>query len=150
MISTRRRFLALSFTLLAPAAAVAQDTNAQAIQITETGTHYVLTVPTSRLVFRRPKGDLVQAKAPTSGATNHPGYFHFTDQNAPYNISGWFEPQQGYAGAQKFWASEMAGRNKQLPPPRNVAFAKTGGWETITYDVTLAVGPGLTHPTLPP
>jgi hypothetical protein len=149
MISTRRRIFALSFALLAPAAAWAQDAGTtarpDAIQITQTGTHYVLTVPVSRLVMRLPKGNLVQANPGTGGGTSSPRYFYFKDREAPFIISGWFESQDGFTGVQRFWASEMAAWNKQLPSPQNVAFAKTGSWETITYDLTNPAVRGITN-----
>src|SRR5262249_24378591 len=108
MISTRRQVLALPFALLAPAAAFAQDagTNARtdAIQITQTGTHYMLTAPLSRLVMRLPTGNVVQQKPFAGAATSSPRYFYFTGREAPFiiSISGRFESQDGFTGLEKF------------------------------------------------
>jgi hypothetical protein len=106
-----------------------------AIQITQTNTHYVLTVPASRLVMQFPKGTFSPADRETGGATNSPRYFSFRDRDLPLIISGWFEPAQGFAGIQDFWAKETAAWNKQLAPPQNVAFSKNGGWEVVAYEI---------------
>jgi len=113
-----------------------------ALQITQTNTHYVVTAPVSRLVMQFPKGTFSPADRGTGGATNSPRYFSFKDQDLPLIVSGWFEPQQGFTGIQKFWASEVAAWNKQLPPPQNVAFSKNGGWEVVAYDIPV---PNLTN-----
>jgi len=113
-----------------------------AIQITQTNTNYVLTAPVSRLVMQIPKGTLLPSDRETGGATNSPRYFSFRDRDLPLIVSGWFEPAQGFAGIQKFWANEVAGWNKQLPPPQNVAFAKNGSWEVVAYDLPV---PNLTN-----
>jgi len=116
-----------------------------AIQITQTDTHYVLTVPVSRLVMQFPKGTLVLADPETGGGTSSPRYFYFKDRESPLIASGWFESQQGFAGIQKFWADEVASWNNRLPAPQNVAFSKTGGWETIAYEIPV---PGVTNTNL--
>src|SRR5262249_15111007 len=124
-------------------------TNARtdAIQITQTGTHYVLTAPLSRLVMRLPTGNVVQQKPFAGAATSSPRYFYFTGREAPFiiSISGRFESQDGFTGLEKFWASEMAAWKKQALPPLNVAFAKAGGWETITYDLMVPGVPEVTQ-----
>ena len=116
-----------------------------AIQITQSDTHYVLTVPVSRLVMQFPKGTLVLADPESGGGTNSPRYFYFKDRESPLIASGWFESQQGFAGIRKFWADEVASWNKRLPEPQNVAFSKQGGWETIAYDFAVA---GVTNTNL--
>jgi hypothetical protein len=106
-----------------------------AIQITQTNTHYVLTAPVSRLVMQIPKNTLLPAERETGGATSSPRYFSFKDRELPLIVSGWFEPEQSFAGIQKLWADEVAGWNKQLAPPQDVAFSKNGRWEVIAYEI---------------
>jgi hypothetical protein len=113
-----------------------------AIQITQTSTHYALTVPASRLVMQFPKGTFSPADRDTGGATSSPRYFSFKDRDLPFIVSGWFEPAKGFAGIQDFWAKETAQWNKQLPPPQNVAISKNGGWEVVAYEIPV---PNLTN-----
>jgi len=120
----------------------ASNARPDAIQIVQTDTHYVLTVPVSRLVMQFPKGTFVLAENEGGGATSSPRYFAFKDRELPLIASGWFESQQGFAGIQKFWADELAAWNKKLPPPQNVAFSEAGGWETIAYELTV---PGINN-----
>ncbi len=139
MISPRLQQLAFSCALLVTGSASAQEAGVSgrpdAIQVTQTGTHYVLTVPVSRLVMQFPKGALVLAQPDAGGATRSPRYFYFQDREASLIASGWFESEQGFVGIQKFWDDEVASWNKRLPAPQNVAFSKKTGWETIAYEV---------------
>jgi hypothetical protein len=148
-ISPRLRHLACAFALLATGSASAQEAGVSgrphAIQITQTGTHYVLAVPVSRLVMQFPKGALVPASPDTGGATRSPRYFYFQDRDTALIVSGWFEPQQAFAGIQKFWDDEVASWNKKLPAPQDVAFSKNRGWETIAYEVPV---PSITNTNL--
>jgi len=120
---------------VSPSSAGAAAGRPDAIQITQTDTHYVLTVPLSRLVMQFPKSTLVLVDRQIGGGTNSPRYFYFKDRESPFIASGWFESQQAFAGIQKFWADEVASWNQRLPAPQNVAFSKTGGWETIAYEI---------------
>jgi hypothetical protein len=105
-----------------------------AIQITQTGTHYVLSVPVSRLVMQFPKSTLQPAELEKRGAANSPRYFSFRHRELPLIVSGWFEPEQNFAGIQKLWANELAGWNK-VAPPQDVAFSKNGLWEVVAYEI---------------
>jgi len=108
-----------------------------AIQITRTDAHYVLTVPLSRLVMEFPKGDFVLTDRDMGGETSNPRYFYFQGRESPLIISGWFASQQSYVGIQKFWADELASaKQRGLPQPQNVTFSKKGGWETIAFELT--------------
>jgi hypothetical protein len=94
-------------------------------------------------VMQFPKNTLVPSDRDTGGAANSPRYFAFKDRDLPLFVSGWFEPAQGFAGIQKFWAEEVATwKNKGLPQPQNVAFSKSGGWEAVAYDMPV---PNLTN-----
>jgi len=106
-----------------------------AIQITQTNTHYVLSAPGSRLVMQIPNNRLLPVKLEAGGGTNSPRYFSFKDRELPLIVSGWFEPEQDFAGIQKFWAGQMAAWNKQVVQPQDVAFSKNGRWEVIAYEI---------------
>jgi hypothetical protein len=116
-----------------------------AIQITQTNTHYVLSVPVSRLVLQFPNNRLLPTKLDAGGGTNSPRYFSFKDRELPLIVSGWFEPEQNFAGIQKFWAGEMAAWNKQVAQPKDVAFSKNGRWEVIAYEIPV---PNITNSNL--
>jgi hypothetical protein len=105
-----------------------------AIQITQTNTHFVLSTPVSRLVMQIPKSTLQTVELEKRGAANSPRYFSFKDRELPLIISGWFEPEQNFAGIQKLWANESAGWSK-LAPPQDVAFSKNGRWEVVAYEI---------------
>jgi len=113
-----------------PAAAAPRD---DALQLTEKGDAYELAVPVSRLVMTIPKDGLERSANPAG--TDHPRYFHFT--SAGLNVSGWFEPAQGYSGIEEFWKKESAAWNKALPAPSDVSFSKVGNWDVVAYDLKL-------------
>jgi len=106
-----------------------------AIQITRTDTHYVLTVPLSRLVMQFPKGDLVLTDRDMGGETGSPRYFYFQGRESSLIVSGWFASQERFVGVRKFWADEVASaKQRGLPQPQNVTFSKKGGWETVAFE----------------
>jgi len=111
------------------------------IQINETASDYVLTVPASRLIMTLSKGGLSQKKYSLGGSTDHPRYFYFEDQALHLIVSGWFEPEQKFAGIKKFWADETnTWKQRGLPEPRDASFVKLGNWDAIVYDIQIPNG----------
>lgn len=120
-----------------------QGVRLDAIQITQKGDSYFLTVPVSRLVMSIPSSGLSQKDNSSGGSTDNPRYFYFNDSANNLIISGWFEPAQGFSGVQKFWANETnAWKKNKLPEPRDVLFKKIGNWDAIVYDMDI---PGATN-----
>lgn len=119
----------------------ADPSKTETIQVNEIGSDYVLSVPVSRLIMTLPKGGLSQKKSAVGGSTDNPRYFYFEDRALHLIISGWFEPEQRFAGIKKSWADETnAWRQKGLPEPRDVSFVKLGNWDGIVYDIQIPNG----------
>lgn len=114
-----------------------------AIQITQKGDNYILTVPVSRLIMSIPRGGLSQKNNSIGGSTDNPRYFYFDDSANNLVISGWFEPAQGFSSAQKLWENDTnAWKKNKLPEPRDVLFKKIGKWDVVVYDMDI---PGATN-----
>jgi hypothetical protein len=119
----------------AKGAATANTPRPDALQVAALDTGYELSVPVSRLVMTIPKAGLTRATNAFGGAADNPRYFNFTDSGRGLTLSGWFEPEQKFHGVQAFWESETrAWKERGLPAPRNVAFAKYGNWDTVLYE----------------
>ena len=109
-----------------------------ALTITESPQAYVLAVPVSRLTMVVPKGEMRFTSVGEVAGSGHPRYFNFA---GTINVSGWFEPSQGYKGMQDFWKSETTAWSKRgLPPPLETTFVKIGGWDAVVYDIALPSG----------
>lgn len=114
-----------------------------AIQITQKGGNYILTVPVSRLIMSIPSGGLSQKNNSIGGSTDNLRYFYFNDSTRNLIVSGWFEPAQEFSGVKKFWEDETSTwKKKKLPEPRDVSFRKIGNWDAIVYDMEV---PGATN-----
>ena len=103
-----------------------------ALQITQTKTGWELAVPVSRLVMTIPNAGMQRTTNPT---VDHPRYFYFS--GGGLNVSGWFEPAQGFNGIEDFWKKEMAAWNKKLPTPADVEFKKIGNWDAVAYELPI-------------
>ena len=121
---------------LLPSAAGSQPPAAarpDVLQVAALEQSYELSVPVSRLVMSIPRGRLEPTKNPLGGSADHPRYFYFVDR--AFNVSGWFEPAQGFRGMQKFWEDETQNwRKRGFPAPVDVKFSKVGGWDAVVYD----------------
>jgi hypothetical protein len=112
-----------------------------AIQISERGNNYVLTVPVSQLTMSIPRFGLIQKNNAARGSTDNPRYFYFKDPNTGLLISGWFEPEKGYSGIQNFWKDEIRSwKEKRLPEAHNVSITKIGNWDAVLYDMKVFTG----------
>jgi hypothetical protein len=116
----------------------ADPPRADALQVRELEQSYELSVPVSRLVMTIPKSGMPRAtRAPSPN--NHPRYFYFVD--GLLNVSGWFEPANGFRGIRPFWAEETENwRKLGLPAPVDTAFARIGSWDVVIYDHASAAG----------
>jgi hypothetical protein len=112
-----------------------------AIQISQRGNNYALTVPVSQLTMSIPRLGLIQKNNPARGSTDNPRYFYFKDPNTGLLISGWFEPEKGYSGVQNFWKDEIRSwKDKGLPEASNVSITKIGNWDAVLYDMKVYEG----------
>ena len=116
----------------------AQDPKAAAtLQISQTAESYVLSVPVSQIVMTIPKSGLTPKKVEVGGATAHPRYFYFEDKSGLV-ISGWFEPDRGFKGVEKFWENETrAWKQKGISDPKDVSFLKIDKWDATIYEMAL-------------
>ncbi len=110
------------------------------LQVTESRSSYVLSVPVSRLVMTIPKGHLVQKQNRVGGSTESPRYFYFQDKGRELIVSGWFESSEDYSSFNKYWKEEKDSWSKNLPTPADEKFFKSGGWEGVLYDIPLPNG----------
>lgn len=109
---------------------LAQDS----LRVVEQSNRYELWLPASRIYAILPRGRLVPLKNSLGGSASDSRYFYFVDRS--FNVSGWFEPAERFAGVEKFWQSELqAWKQKGLSEPLDVAFKKLGGWEAVLYDL---------------
>jgi hypothetical protein len=134
-----KRAVAFAIAILAAACSTAPAPRTdEAIQITETGKVFTLSVPVSQLTMTLPRGTWFRKdKSALGGGTVNPRYFYFEDANeASLILSGWFEPDRLYSGsASKQWAKDAAALQKAaVPEPVNVSYEKIGGWDTVMYD----------------
>ena len=134
-----KRALAFSIALLAAACSTSTAPRSdEAIQISESGKVFTLSVPVSQLTMTLPKGNWFRKdKSALGGGTVNPRYFYFEDANEESLIlSGWFEPDRLYSGsAAKQWTKDAAVLKKTpAPDPVNVSYEKIGGWDTVMYD----------------
>jgi hypothetical protein len=112
-----------------------------AIQISQRGNNFVLTVPVSQLTMSIPRLGLIQKDNPARGSTDNPRYFYFKDPNTGLLISGWFEQGKGYSGVQNFWKDEIGSwKEKGLPEAQNVSITKIGNWDVVLYDMKIFKG----------
>lgn len=100
---------------------------------------YNLTTSASKFSIIIPKNNLIPGKGVNNrvkGATENPRYFIFKDQEMKLIISGWFEPNYIYPGAEKcFYGMANEWRNHGLPMPENVKFFKHNDWRVASYDM---------------
>jgi len=134
-----KRALAFAIALLAAACSTSTAPRSdEAIQISESGKVFTLSVPVSQLTMTLPKGNWFRKdKSALGGGTVNPRYFYFEDANEESLIlSGWFEPDRLYSGsAAKQWTKDAAVLKKTpAPDPVNVSYEKIGGWDTVMYD----------------
>jgi hypothetical protein len=134
-----KRALAFAIALLAAACSTSTAPRSdEAIQISESGKVFTLSVPVSQLTMTLPKGNWFRKdKSALGGGTVNPRYFYFEDANEESLIlSGWFEPDRLYSGsAAKQWTKDAAALKKTpAPDPVNVSYEKIGGWDTVMYD----------------
>lgn len=134
--------LGLLLSAAALAASPGQQARDGAIQIKKSKDSFELTVPVSRLIMIIPKGNLSREDLGAGGAAASPRYFSFVDHKSSLIISGWFESEEGYAGAETFWKRETA-RWKQAP--ENVSFTKVGDWDVIAYDIPMPIPGSNSH-----
>jgi len=112
-----------------------------AIQVSQKGNNYVLTVPVSRLTMNIPRFGLVQEDNQAKGSTDNPRYFYLKDPNTGLLISGWFEPEKGYPGIQDFWKDETKSwKENRKPGAHNVSITKIGNWDAVLYDMKIFGG----------
>ena len=110
-----------------------------ALQVTESGSSFVLSVPISRLVMTIPSAGMTRMPSFAGGASSHPRYFNFNA--GTLNLSGWFEPAGGYKGIQDFWANESAGwKRRGIGEPSGVEFSKEQGWDVVLYEMSAPAG----------
>lgn len=132
-----RRAVALAITIFAAACATSPRSD-EAIQISETGKVYTLSVPVSQLTMTFPRGNwLRKDMSALGGGTVNPRYFYFEDADEETLIlSGWFEPDRLFSGsAAKQWQQDAAALKKTpAPEPVNVSYEKIAGWDTVMYD----------------
>ena len=134
-----KRAVAFAIAILAAACSTPPAPRSdEAIQVTETGKVFTLSVPVSQLTMTLPRGTWFRKdKSALGGGTVNPRYFYFEDANeASLILSGWFEPDRLYSGsASKQWAKDAAALKKAAAPePVNVSYEKIGGWDTVMYD----------------
>jgi hypothetical protein len=107
------------------------------IEVNETPTEYVMTVPVSRLILTIPKDGFVREP----GAAKGPRYFYLDDKTRHIIVSGWFESDDGFKGIQELWVAEMkAWKQNKLPEPRDVTFPDLGDWKAVAYDTVIPNG----------
>lgn len=117
--------------------AAANPAREDAIQIIQRSNDYWLAVPVSRLAMSLPKGGLSRKNGPS----NHPRYFYFEDPALHLIVSGWFEPEQEFAGVKEVWSKDTrAWRRSGLPEPRGVSFTKIDKWDAVVYDMEVPGG----------
>jgi tetratricopeptide (TPR) repeat protein len=113
------------------------------LTITERPDVYELAVPVSRVVMTIPKKGLTQKESSPADANASPRYFYLQDTAAHVILSGWFESQDIFPGAVKFWETETAAWSRaKLAKPINVTFKKIGGWDAVVYQISPAAGAG--------
>jgi hypothetical protein len=123
-----------------------QQPRADALEIKELQDSFELSVPVSRLIMTMPKGNLSRKNLGAGGATNNPRYFSFVDSTSGLIISGWFEPEESYRGAEKLWKSETeAWKRRGDPSPQNVSFMKAGDWDVIAYEMQMSIAGSNSH-----
>ncbi len=112
-----------------------------AIQISQRGNNYALTVPVSQLTMSIPRLGLIQKNNTAGGLTDNPRFFYFKDPNTGLLISGWFEPGEGYVGVQEFWKDEIRSwKETGQPEAQNVSITKIGNWDVVLYDMKIFKG----------
>jgi len=106
------------------------------LTITELPDTYEITVPVSRLRMTVPKENFTQGTPAAGGSTASRRYFFLEDKKNHIFLSGWFEPQEGFPGIQKFWASETAAwAREKMPLPESTEFRKLGNWDAVIYQI---------------
>jgi hypothetical protein len=120
-------------------AAHQQPSDSTALQITQEGDAYLLTVPVSRLLMKLPKDRWVYRKGGPDGSNANPRYFYFDEQSKEklVVVSGWFEPDTAFKGLEAFWADESAKMTSRGLPPEKVTFEDVGSWKTVLYGQVL-------------
>src|SRR6266849_4992765 len=117
--------VALATSFLATACSTGGPRPKEAIEITETGGAYRLSVPVSELTMTLPRGNWFRKdKSALGGGTANPRYFYFEDaKEESLILSGWFEPDRLFNGsAAKQWEKDAATLKKtNVPPPVNVS-----------------------------
>lgn len=125
-------YLPTSPTEFSGTSAPVQD---DAVEIRSLANAYVLSVPVSRLSVSLPKAGFTNMPQPAVGVSKNPRYFFFEDPQSGLLLSGWFEPEQSYKGAQTFWTEEVnAWKKSGAPEPKDVTFGKMGNWDFISYN----------------
>jgi hypothetical protein len=115
-----------------------------ALRIAQGDRHFELWVPASRIYMTVPRAKLAPTRNPFGGAAGNPRYFYFTDR--AFNLSGWFEPAEKFAGARKHWERDTAAwKERGVPQPNDVVFAKVGGWKAVYYDHAMPGGATNSH-----
>jgi hypothetical protein len=132
--------LAVAATLAMALAAHAETRPRDAIEITQEGGAYSLSVPASKLVMRLPSEPLRLKDNNVGGATSNPRYFYFESGSHDLRLSGWFEPASRYGGMDAFWeVSTKSWERSGQPAPLDVTRGKVGGWETAFYELVSRV-----------
>jgi hypothetical protein len=114
----------------------AQEPSAPRLLVKETNGAYELSLAVSRLVLTIPKGQLVRSGQGSASPT----YFSFEDHDSGLVISGWFEPEQAFAGMDEFWNGEQQGLTQNGFRMQNVVLGQVGGWQTVFYDIVIPRG----------
>jgi len=131
------RFALLSISLLSLVCSCAGYQNyAAKIEVNADDSSYNLTSSASTFVLTLPKNSLLPMKPLGRGPTQNPRYFHFRDNSAKLNVSGWFEPHYLYPGQEKYF-DRMAEnlRNNGLPMPGNVKHFRHSLWRVTSYEM---------------
>ena len=106
------------------------------VQITELKNSYILTLPTSSVTLKFPKGGFLRAEPKLGGGSANPRYFNFPDKKTGLIISGWFEPEELYPGIHELWKNDKKSfAQSGLPIPQNVSFEKQSIWDVIFYSM---------------
>lgn len=137
-MTTSRLALGIALALSAAQPALAQTPDPTHLIVAQDSRLFTLSVPVSKLMMRIPKGKLHLVPAQPNAS---PRYFFFSDSTRGLQISGWFEPADGFKDVKTTWKGDTDNWRRQgLPSPADVSFAKFGNWDGVLYDMPVRSG----------